>query len=253
MGKAAILIVLMLCVSYCSSDNNGEQNKKAGKRPTLKPKIARVDIDPLKPISTDIIRAIPRLASVRSKDYQFTYKWFVNDEAIEGTPGKLLEKKYYKKGDTVFCRVTVRRGKGKTEEAESPKITVGNAPPLIHRQAIPVFPIPGEFRYSIMAEDPDGDSLSYRLLAPLDKGIVVDSATGLMQWNVDVSLEDFEENPEPPTRPEEEGTTPSTKPPKKEKPSPIVKILYEVRDADGATSVSDITLNLAEGVTEIPQ
>jgi hypothetical protein len=39
------------------------------------------------------------------------------------------------------------------------------------------------YTYQVRASDPDGDALTYSMESPV-KGMAIDPATGLLQWNV---------------------------------------------------------------------
>jgi hypothetical protein len=229
----------------------------------LKPEIAKVEIDPPAPTSSDFIRAEPVLKHPKMRFVNYTYRWFVNNEAVVDGDKKLLDKTQFKKGDSVYCLVKAVRGRYRSEEVESDEIVIGNSPPVINLAPVSAFEIPGEFRYRINAVDPDGDALSYTLLEPQNREIFLDPETGTISWNITEQMRDELEDRFEPTGStstggsEEEESAPAssteesekrTAPAKiEEKPTPYVKIIFQVTDADGLAATASITVNLLEG------
>lgn len=259
-GKLSIIFVLLSVTFFCSKSEDKKEERVRKVRHSIHPEITKIEIDPEAPTSSDFIRALPKLKYGKPQYVTFFYSWFVNEEPVPDCNKRLLDRKYYKKGDTIYCRVKATRGKLKSKEITSRKIKIANSPPIVNYSRIGRFEIPGDFRYTIRARDPDGDRLTYRLLKPLDRGIVIDTGTGIIQWYID-EVPDVDENqeggPEPTARPEGEEfpaqERTSEVPPnhsEKEKPSHLVKIVFEVRDTDGAAVIFSIHLNLKEG-TEV--
>lgn len=265
-GKPAVVAVivaavLLIAVTFsCSKDDKKADAGKAAKPKSLpvKPEIAKVEIDPPEPTSSDFVRAVPVLTHPKMRFVNYTYRWFVNDEAVDDGDKKLLDKEQFKKGDTVYCVVKAVRGRYQSKEVESEEIEIANSPPVINLASVTGFQVPGEFTYRIDAEDPDGDALTYSLLEPQNREIFLDPETGDISWNITEQMrEEFDKRNEPvdsagsedeesaPASTTEKRTAP---PPKKEaKPSPYVKITFKVTDADGLFTTASITINLLEG------
>ncbi len=262
-GKTAIIIivvVLFVFTFYCSKDEDETKGKIAAKKKKplpITPEIAEVAIDPPEPISTDFIRAMPVLKHAKMRFVTYSYQWYVNGEPVPDGNKKLLDKKHFKKGDLVYCRVKAARGKYVSKTGESDEIEIGNAPPVIHSTPVSPFRVPGQFNYAIKASDPDGDALTYRLVSPQEHDIFINPDTGEIEWyisqvprDLETSAEDVSPQPE-----DEEITTPAPKPKPKEKApqlSPFIRIIFEVSDIDGAGTTSSINLNLSKG-TEQPE
>jgi len=264
---AIIAVVILIAIVFTSStkDEKKADVKKAEKPAPLpiKPEIAKVEIDPPAPTSSDFVRAEPVLKYPKMRFVNYTYRWFVNNEAVVDGDKKLLDKTQFKKGDSVYCLVKALRGRYQSEEMESEKIVIGNSPPVINLSPVSAFKIPGEFRYRINAVDPDGDALNYTLLGPQNREIFLHPETGTISWNITEQmreeLEDSFESADTMSTggSEEEGSAPalsteeSTKRPApakiEEKPTPYVKIIFQVTDADGLAATSFITVNLLEG------
>lgn len=259
----AVVVLSLIAVTFsCSKDDKKTDDKKVVKPKPLpvKPDIAKVEIDPPAPTSSDFIRAVPVLEHPKMRFVEFTYRWFVNNEAVVDGDKKLLDKKKIKKGDSVYCLVKAVRGRYQSEEVESDEIEIGNSPPVINLPPIASFEVPGEFRYQINASDPDGDSLDYSLLKPQNTSMYIDPATGAVSWNITEQMRDEFENTPPLSTSggseEEEGASaPSTEDRKKrdiptvieETPTPYVEITFKVTDSDGASATASITINLIKG------
>ncbi len=223
---------------------------------SLIPEIAEVKIDPAEPSSIHLIRAVPVLENRRMKGVKFVYKWFVNGDEVPREDKKLLPAKYYKKGDRVFCEVVGSRARYQSKPVESKKVEIANSKPVLNLVPVNHFEIPGRFSYSIQAKDPDGDTLTYRLIEPLDKGIAIDPETGAITWDIDQMPGDMGTGEESGS-PEDESGEASQSPKKSQSAAsdrlaPVVKIVFEVRDSDDAAVTASITLNLTQG-SEIPQ
>ena len=264
-----LLLILLIVVVFFHRDDGVKRKSgpdKGKAAPTLaNPEIDKVEIDPPAPTSTDFMRAVPVLKNPAVRFVTYNYRWFVNGEAVVGGDKKLLDKENFKKGDTVYCLVKAVRGRYQSKEVESDEIVVGNSPPVIIYVPIANFEIPGEFRYKIVAEDPDGDTLTYTLLEPKDSAIQLDSETGEMSWYINEQMREiFEgkdeivENTGTGSSEEEERTSSIESKPappelvKEEKPTPYVQIVFQAADPDGATAVGSININLLQG-REIPQ
>ncbi|MCP4220500.1 MAG: hypothetical protein GY765_38080 [bacterium] len=248
-GKLAVLVILLSFVLCCSKDEEKKQEKKF-KQPET-PELESVEISPPTPISTDSVLAVPVPVNKQIKFVKYSCQWYVNGDQIAGLNSKRLPAKYVKKGNEVFCRMQGARGILKSEEMDSEEVTIGNAPPTIQYRSIGNFNVPGEFRYKISASDPDGDAVTYKLLAPLDLGIVLDPQTGEIQWHID-ELPTPQENENPVEMETKEGKaasaeSPSQTDPDDKKMDTLLKIVFEVRDSNGAVSVSSITLDLVSG------
>jgi hypothetical protein len=258
-----VFVIIAVLFSYhctrCSKERHDSRNIAPVKKPKRSPEpvIVEVKLDPLDPTSVDFIRALPVLEDTRMRYVKYTYHWYVNGNLVPENNNKLLARQSYKKGDKVYCRVMASRGTHESKPINSKRITIQNAKPVLNLLPVTPFKIPGRFHYTIKATDPDGDPLNYRLVAPLDLGITVDPETGEMTWDIQEIPKD-----EPPVREsqtkgsaDEEGGSrenvkrkPEPKQPDKAEPriTPILRIIFEVKDSDGAAVQGSIDLDLSE-------
>jgi hypothetical protein len=110
----------------------------------------------------------------------YNYKWHVNDSPVAGN-GDSLALTGVKKGSWVYITVTPNDGFADGAWRESSRYQVVNALPVV-KSALPKELPPGRrFIYRIVAEDPDGDPLTYTLTkAP--PGMVLRGET--LEWQV---------------------------------------------------------------------
>jgi len=257
-----ILVVLITVTFSCSKkkEETDQYQLKPRKTKSQEPVITKVELEPQQPISSDNIKAVPVLKDPTLTYVTYRYQWFVNGEIVQEKENPLLTKKYYKKGDSVYCRVQAIRGTYESKIERSRETRIKNSPPLIQFVQPGFVNIPGRFHYTIKASDYDGDSLTYRLVSPLDLGIQLNPGTGEMVWNIPAvpkpkpvpvvktgSSEGEAENEGATFRQEESADRAKQETKKKDQLRPFVKIVFEVRDSDGAVTVSSIELDLSPG------
>lgn len=257
-----VAVVVLLSVTFFCSEKKEKTDQYRGmpkKSRSPEPVITKVEFQPSAPTSTDIIQVVPALADpARMKLVRFSYQWFVNGKIIAEQEDQQLEKQYYKKGDEVYCRVKATMGIHDSKVVKSKEIEVKNSGPIIHAQEIDKVQIPGRFSYTINAEDPDGDPLTYRLVSPLELGIQLNPETGEIVWDIpdipgpepsdnnSAAIVEGEENI--PRGDQKDAASKDTPGEKKPAPlPPVLKIEFEVQDSDGANVVSSIQLDLRPG------
>jgi hypothetical protein len=253
-----IMAVLIAVTFFCSKkkEKTDQYRVKPMKTQTLEPVITKVEFDPVEPTSSDLIQATAALKDPRMKHTKFQYQWFVNGEMIPGKEDQRLEKQHYKKGDIVYCRVKATRGIYESKIVKSKEVKIKNSMPLITLVPWENVQLGDRFHYTIKARDPDGDPLTYRLVSPLDLGIKLDPGTGDIRWDTrdipqpePIDINRGLERNESKTGEGYDESTISKAPSRVKKQkhfSPIVKIVFEVRDPDGAAAVSSIRLNLTQ-------
>jgi hypothetical protein len=260
-------LVFILSTVHCTRCSKKERDIREVS-PVTKPKrspepvIVEVKLDPPEPTSVDYIQARPVLEDSTLTHVKYNFRWYVGGELVPGYDKSLLDKKHTKKGDKVYCRVSAKRGKHESRPINSKRIEIKNAPPVLNLSSVAPFKIPGPFTYTIAASDPDGDTLTYRLVEPLGLGIVINPGTGDLTWNILEIPTDEPPAPSPGTgsESEESGETVKRKPSPKQQPAEprltsIVRIVFEVTDADGAAARGFIDLNLSKQgeAKEIPE
>ncbi len=132
------------------------------------------------------ITARPQAEDPDGDDVYYEYQWIINGEELPDLTGEVLPGDRFSRGDSVTVRVTPYDSESYGEPFEVPAITIPNAPPRF----VSTPPRSFETRlytYQVRAEDPDGDTLSFRL-EEAPSGMTID-ATGLIEWPIDESQE----------------------------------------------------------------
>jgi len=112
---------------------------------------------------------------------EFEYTWYVNGERRSDS-GSLFKTDGLKGGDAIYAEVRASDGSNWTEFKRTPVVTVGSGHPEI-TSTPPGFREDGDFRYQVVAVDPDGDK---RLRFKLEKGpdgMVIDNVLGSLSWH----------------------------------------------------------------------
>lgn len=226
-----------------------EQAKGEKKKPIIL-KLKDLIVEPEIPLSSSIVRIIPVLETRTRASVAFHYRWFVNGEEIFGLDQNILPGRFLKKNNRVYCLVKARMGIHESREKKSREFVVANSPPVWVPQPVEKFSVPGDFYYKIYAGDPDGDTLEYHLVAPLGKGVKVDSRTGEIRWFIPELPK-----PEEPTqevRYEGEGAGSGEHAGgdggnSSDSDYHQQVIVIEVRDPDGGTTIASLNLDLALG------
>jgi len=260
LGIIIIAGLLLVIFFYLKKDDKKESLLTKQKSLSYIPVITEVNIDPEEPTATDSIRVLPVLKDRRMRHVKFQYQWFVNGDEVPGENKNRLDKKYYKKGDTVFCRVKgVRGNRYVSGEVKSSEVNIKNSLPIVNLSMVGSFNVPGRFRYTIDASDPDDDTLTYRLVEPLNLGIDIDPETGEVVWDIEERPKEYNERDDIETGSgaesegapgeEEEGRALPARRPERKDPGlpPVVRIVFEIIDSDGGSVISSISLNLLEG------
>ena len=130
------------------------------------------------------LRALAQAKDTNGDEVSFRYQWKRNGEKIVGAIGEVLEwQEEFKKGDKIEVEVTPFDGKSEGVWKAEGEFIIPNFPPKIISE--PEAKIEGgKFRYTVKAEDPDGDPVEFALKdAP--KGMSIDPKTGLITWDFD--------------------------------------------------------------------
>jgi hypothetical protein len=174
------------------------------------PGVTDVRIEPRAPTSGSTIRAIVQGQDADQDVLKYQYKWYVNDLPAAGE-GESLVLKGVKKGSWVYVSATPNDGYADGAWKESPRHQVVNGPPVVRNQSPATIPPSRTLTHAIVAEDPDGDPLTYTLVSgPV--GCVLSGAT--LTWKLSDS---------------DLGRT--------------ANIVIRISDDDGASTVLTMTLN----------
>jgi len=209
-----IIVIFLLFIPGCSKKN---QQKKSRVERKI---ISELQIDPAEPTSADDVRIIPVFANKYDRRViKYSHDWFVNNRQIMDSRGILLSKDKFKRGDKVHCLVSCYKNDKKIEEKKSKRIRIRNSPPRLLNSPPADVDTNGFLQYRIIGDDEDGDSLEYRLVSPLDKGISLDTISGQLKWYIGTASD-------PGTRPK----------------IPDIAVVIEIIDSDGGRTRKKIRL-----------
>jgi hypothetical protein len=164
-------------------DSNGKkgvvQTKEVVATNTL-PWIENVVIMPQALVTGGSAKAIPQAIDPDGDPVTIRFQWVVDDRQT-GEAGDTFPLSGLRKGTSIYVKAVPNDGFSDGGWKYSPKHRIVNSPPVI-RSAPPTRLSPdGAFEHTIVAEDPDGDPLTYSLeKAP--RGMTLDGST--LRWLV---------------------------------------------------------------------
>jgi hypothetical protein len=143
------------------------------------PAVSGVALSPQSPSIGDIITASPAGGGAPS----FRYQWYVNgDTAGNPSPENTFDTRNLKKRDSVSVAMTAIDGTRSSGAVRSGMVFLQNRKPEILSSA-PESLQGSAYSYQVVAKDPDGDVLTYRLeQAPA--GMTINESSGLIQWSL---------------------------------------------------------------------
>jgi hypothetical protein len=114
----------------------------------------------------------------------YDYEWYINDQPVDGSTGADLDGKLIRSNDRVAVKVIPSDPFSLGAPKLSNTFIVANQPPEISSLP-PTEAEEGKYVYQVIAKDPDGDVLSYRLEeAPPE--MTLNPTSGLLEWNLKV-------------------------------------------------------------------
>jgi hypothetical protein len=148
------------------------------------PAVGWVAIGPAPPASTAELKAVARGKDLDNDELTYSYQWIVNGETVVGPEGPTLANRHFRRGDEVQVAATAFDGTDWGHPNTSIKVIIQNSPPIIVSKLPAQLEGGATYRYEIKAEDVDGDTLSYSLQGEPPEGMVIDSKTGVVEWQV---------------------------------------------------------------------
>jgi putative Ig domain-containing protein len=144
------------------------------------PEVKSVELEPADPRVGALVRANITGADADDDPVEYRYRWLRNSNEIYDGEGNTVETANFLRGDVITVEVTPSDPTSQGRVKRSKPIAIVNSPPRII--SVPPTKIDkGRYAYTVLAEDPDGDALTYALeAAPPDMRI--DKATGRIDW-----------------------------------------------------------------------
>jgi hypothetical protein len=148
------------------------------------PAVEWVAIGPAPPTSTAKLKAVASGKDLDGDAMTYTYEWIVNGETVVGPEGPTMANRHFRRGDEVQVAATAFDGTDWGHPNTSIPVVIQNSPPMIVSKPPAQLEEGATYRYEIKAEDVDGDTLSYSLQGKPPEGMVIDSKTGVVEWQV---------------------------------------------------------------------
>ena len=144
------------------------------------PEIGTVRLEPKAPVTGGKVKALATFSDPDGEPVTLKYQWFIDDREVPGE-GEELTLAGVKKGSWVHVRVSTNDGTAEGSWKYSPKHQVVNSLPVVKSRLPAEIPSDRKFSYRIVAEDPDGDTLTYDLVKS-PPGMVLSGST--LEWDV---------------------------------------------------------------------
>jgi len=148
------------------------------------PKVTGITIEPELPRRNSTLKARIEASDPDGDTIAFSYQWIKNGEELMGEISETLRDPTLRKGDRISLRVTPYDMKSTGEEVTSQEIVILNSAPVITSSPQAQKMKSTLYRYQVVAEDPDGDPITFSLSASSPQGMSIDPQTGLIQWKI---------------------------------------------------------------------
>jgi hypothetical protein len=144
------------------------------------PTLGEVKLDRMNPVTGGTVHAIVASNDMDGDKLSFVYQWYADDKEVPGN-GDVLSLNGIRKGSWIHVRVEARDEDRPGPWKFSPKYQVVNSLPVVKSALPPTIPSDRKFVYRIVAEDPDGDTLTYRLVKS-PPGVVLNGPA--LEWQI---------------------------------------------------------------------
>jgi len=144
------------------------------------PAVADVRMEPQAPISGSTVRAVTQGQDADGDSLKFNYRWYVNDLPVAGESESLVLQGV-RKGAWVHVSATPNDGFADGAWKESSRYQVVNALPVVKSPVPTTIPPSMMLRHTIVAEDPDGDPMTFTL-SKEPPGMILKGST--IEWLV---------------------------------------------------------------------
>jgi hypothetical protein len=161
-----------------------EASTDSGRIPNSPPKVTAVSIDPELPRRNSTLKARIEASDPEGDTIAFSYQWIKNGDELIAETSETLRDPTLKKGDKIALRVSPYDMKSTGEEVTSQEIVILNSAPVITSSPKAQKMKSGLYRYQVVAEDPDGDPITFSLSPSSPQGMTIDPQTGLTQWKI---------------------------------------------------------------------
>jgi hypothetical protein len=145
------------------------------------PVVTSVRLEPTGAHKGDRLRALVEAADADHDPINYVYRWWRNQRLEQETEVSELDTDQLTRGDVIAVEVTPTDGTGRGKPLASEPLVLANSPPRI--SSTPSLTInPEQYRYTVLATDPDGDFLNFTLEQG-PPGMTIDRTTGQLVWH----------------------------------------------------------------------
>jgi hypothetical protein len=144
------------------------------------PAVADVRLEPQAPVSGSPVRAVVSARDPDGDPLTIKFRWYVDNVVVPGD-GETLSLTGVKKGSWVHAAATPNDGFADGVWKFSSRHQVVNAPPVVKSTAPTTVPPSRVLTHTVVAEDPDGDPLTYTLVKG-PEGMALSGST--LTWKV---------------------------------------------------------------------
>jgi hypothetical protein len=148
------------------------------------PTVKSVSIEPELPRKNSTLKARIEASDPDGDTIFFSYQWVKNGDELIGETSETLVGPTLKKGDKIVLHVSPYDMAGTGEEAISQEIVILNSAPVITSSPKAPKNKSALYTYQLVAEDPDGDPITFSLSPSSPQGMTIDPQTGLIKWKI---------------------------------------------------------------------
>jgi hypothetical protein len=151
--------------------------------PNTPTSVTAVTLSPARAYLGSIITATPAGMGLDGDPIQFQYQWRVNGSPVGAASSQnVFDTTGLRKRDSISVMVTYSTGQASAGPVISNTLILENRKPVI--TSVPQTGLQGStYLYQVVAMDPDGDTLKYRL-QKFPEGMTIDSSAGLIRWEL---------------------------------------------------------------------
>jgi hypothetical protein len=146
------------------------------------PQPSAIRITPPEPTAADILDVEVAGEDADGDPVQWSYRWLVDGEVLEGARSPRLAAGALRRGARVAVEVSGTDGIESGDWTKSDELVVGNAAPRFTTQPVYGLASPGRYVYEVKAEDADQDQPLRYDLAEGPSGLSIDSVSGVVTW-----------------------------------------------------------------------
>lgn len=166
-----------------SPDKKGEVEEAKAVQRDHRPQIISLIVTPQFPKKGDIVKIEAETSDPDGDEVSLLFEWFKNDTPLSETSNTLKLTDDIRRGDKITANIIPYDGK-RYGNAGFITVNIGNSPPDITLSPIDIEGMrDNKFFYKVNAADPDDDPLIYSLKGS-PEGMMIDSSTGLIRWDV---------------------------------------------------------------------